>query len=84
MNKISLTPGQISEIIGMAWADEISFDAIRLNFGLSEKDVILLMRSELKPSSFRLWRKRVSGRPAKHQKLSARHDAAIEDTGQPA
>ncbi len=52
----------------MAWDDETSFDAIERATGLSEKDVIKLMRSELKPSSFRIWRARVSGRKAKHDK----------------
>ena len=58
-----------SEIIAMAWADEISFDAIYERRGLTEADAIALMRSQLKPSSFRLWRKRVSGRKSKHQML---------------
>ncbi|MEO1747962.1 MAG: TIGR03643 family protein [Pseudomonadota bacterium] len=57
-----------SEIIAMAWDDETSFDAIERATGLSEKDVIKLMRAELKPSSFRTWRARVSGRKAKHDK----------------
>lgn len=59
----------VSEIIEMAWDDETSFDQIKMLHGLSEKDVIKLMRRELKPSSFRMWRKRVSGRVAKHQEL---------------
>ena len=57
-----------SEIIAMAWDDETSFDAIERATGLSEKEVIKLMRSELKSSSFRTWRARVSGRKAKHDK----------------
>ena len=57
---------KISEIIGLAWDDETSFDQIEKQLGLSEGDVIRLMRSELKPSSFRMWRKRVSGRASKH------------------
>ena len=59
----------ISEIIALAWADDISFDEIKQKHGLSEKDVILLMRGHLKRSSFKLWRERVSGRKTKHQKL---------------
>ncbi len=59
---------KISEIIEMAWCDDTSFDAIELQTGLSEKEVIQLMRSNMKPSSFRMWRKRVSGRAAKHKK----------------
>lgn len=55
-----------SEIIELAWCDETTFDSIKAQTGRSEQDVIKLMRSRLKPSSFKLWRKRVSGRPAKH------------------
>ncbi|MEM0900360.1 MAG: TIGR03643 family protein [Pseudomonadota bacterium] len=55
-----------SEIIAMAWDDETSFDAIERATGLAEKQVIQLMRANMKPSSFRMWRKRVSGRKTKH------------------
>lgn len=55
-----------SEIIAMAWADEVPFDAIQNQYGLSEGEVIRLMRQRLKPRSFRLWRHRVTGRLAKH------------------
>ena len=58
-------------IIEMAWEDRTTFDAIFLQFNLPEKDVIALMRRELKPASFRLWRKRVNGRSTKHAALSA-------------
>lgn len=58
-----------SEIVAMAWDDETSFDAIEAQTGLSEPDVIKIMRSEMKPSSFRMWRKRVSGRNSKHAGL---------------
>lgn len=53
----------------MAWEDRTPFEAILIQFGLSEKQVIELMRSNLKPSSWRLWRKRVHGRKTKFQKL---------------
>ncbi|MEN0000533.1 MAG: TIGR03643 family protein [Pseudomonadota bacterium] len=56
----------INEIIAMAWDDETSFDAITRATGLAEADIIKLMRRHMKPSSFRMWRKRVSGRKAKH------------------
>ncbi|MEM6839858.1 MAG: TIGR03643 family protein [Cyanobacteria bacterium P01_C01_bin.120] len=56
-----------NRIIEMAWEDRTPFDAIELQFGLQEKDVITLMRREMKPSSFRMWRKRVSGRSTKHR-----------------
>ncbi len=55
-----------SRIIEMAWEDRTPFEAIKMHYGLSECDVIKFMRSALKPSSFRLWRKRVSGRKTKH------------------
>jgi uncharacterized protein (TIGR03643 family) len=58
----------IDRIIEMAWEDRTTFDAIYDNFSLSESEVILLMRKSLKPSSFKLWRKRVSGRKTKHLK----------------
>ena len=56
----------IDRIIEMAWEDRTTFDAILETFGLNESEVISLMRRSLKPSSFRLWRKRVSGRKTKH------------------
>lgn len=63
----------ISEVIEMAWCDKTSFDDIYDITGLSETDVIKLMRQHLKPSSFRLWRKRVSGRLLKHKHHAKRH-----------
>lgn len=57
----------VSEVIEAAWCDKTSFDDIQLETGLSEKEVIQLMRGNLKRSSFKLWRKRVSGRMAKHK-----------------
>lgn len=62
-------PENISEIIEMAWCDKTSFDDIHKLTGLSESQTIKLMRSNLKPSSFRLWRKRVTGRKGKHKKM---------------
>lgn len=59
-----------NEIIEMAWCDETSFDAIKAQTGLMEKEVIHIMRTYMKPSSFRMWRRRVSGRKAKHRELS--------------
>jgi len=59
-----------SEIVEMAWCDDTSFDAIEAISGMPEKDVIKLMRKTMKPSSFRMWRKRVSGRKAKHEKIN--------------
>lgn len=62
------TESFISDIIRMAWADKISFDQINKERGLSEAVVIKIMRGHLKASSFKLWRKRVSGRSSKHAK----------------
>jgi uncharacterized protein (TIGR03643 family) len=61
---------QISEIVALAWDDETTFDAIERQFGLSEGEVIKLMRRNMKPSSFRVWRKRVRGRKTKHRAYS--------------
>lgn len=63
------TERDIDRIIEMAWEDRTPFEAIHFQFGLSESDVIKLMRQHMKSSSFRMWRKRVQGRGAKHQKL---------------
>ena len=64
----TLSPQDIDRIIEMAWEDRTPFDAIMWQFGISEKEVIDLMRRELKPSSWRLWRQRVQGRVTKHMK----------------
>jgi uncharacterized protein (TIGR03643 family) len=58
----------IDRIIEMAWEDRTPFSAIKFQFDLSEKEVIRLMRSQMKLSSFKMWRKRVSGRKTKHSK----------------
>lgn len=64
-----LTVEQIDRIIEMAWEDRTPFEAISYQFQLSEQDIIVLMRNQMKPSSFKMWRKRVQGRSTKHQKL---------------
>ena len=56
-------------IIEMAWEDRTTFEAIETQFGLKQQDVIKLMRKELKPSSFKLWRERTNGRSTKHEAL---------------
>lgn len=56
-------------IIEMAWEDRTPFEAIAHQFGLSEQEVIELMRREMKASSFRMWRKRMKGRQTKHSTL---------------
>ena len=57
------------DVIGMAWADRISFEEIKKKTGLNEKEVIRIMRITLKRKSYLLWRKRVRGRLTKHRKL---------------
>ncbi len=69
LSQHTLSDATISEAIALAWTDDVSFEAIKEKLGLSEPEIIRLMRSSLKPSSFRLWRKRVSGRKAKHKML---------------
>jgi len=59
----------IDSIIEMAWCDKTSFDSIKMQTGFSEKEVIKIMRSNLKKASFKVWRERVYGRKAKHEKI---------------
>lgn len=62
------SPQDFDRIIEMAWEDRTPFEAIKIQFGLSESEVIKLMRTKLKDSSFKLWRKRVnSGTSQKHE-----------------
>tara|TARA_B100000678_G_scaffold229520_1_gene197743 strand:- start:6 stop:281 length:276 start_codon:yes stop_codon:yes gene_type:complete len=60
---------EIDRIIEMAWEDRTPFEAIFNQFEINEKDLIGIMRNNLKKSSFKLWRERVSGRKTKHSKL---------------
>jgi uncharacterized protein (TIGR03643 family) len=64
-----LAEESISRIIEMAWEDRTAFEAIEAQFGLNESAVIDLMRRHMQPSSFRMWRKRVTGRTTKHAAL---------------
>jgi uncharacterized protein (TIGR03643 family) len=64
-----LSAGDISAVIQMAWEDRTTFETIQERLGLNESDVIALMRAELNPSSFKLWRMRVRGRVTKHRAL---------------
>tara|TARA_Y100000766_G_scaffold87513_1_gene74299 strand:+ start:273 stop:512 length:240 start_codon:yes stop_codon:yes gene_type:complete len=63
MSKLTET----GRIIEMAWEDRTTFDSIKDQFGLSESEVIKIMRKNMKRSSFKMWRKRVSGRKTKHR-----------------
>ncbi|WP_439151786.1 TIGR03643 family protein [Winogradskyella sp.] len=65
---MKLDERDIDRVIEMAWEDRTPFEAITFQFDLKEQDVIELMRREMKPSSFRMWRKRVQGRATKHIK----------------
>ena len=58
----------IDRIIEMGWEDRTPFDAIQVQFGLKEQEVIELMRREMKRSSFDMWRKRMINRKTKHTK----------------
>jgi len=66
--KIPLDTADHSRVIEMAWEDRTPFEAIARDYGLSEKQVIALMRQSLRPRSFRNWRQRVTGRVTKHEK----------------
>jgi uncharacterized protein (TIGR03643 family) len=68
----TLSAADLSRVIEMAWEDRTPFDAIEQNFGLSEPQVIALMRKELKRGSFNLWRQRVTGRATKHVALRSK------------
>tara|TARA_B100000963_G_scaffold64695_1_gene52696 strand:- start:83 stop:319 length:237 start_codon:yes stop_codon:yes gene_type:complete len=67
---LELTNQDIDRIIEMAWEDRTPFEAIEFQFGLKENDVRKIMRTHMKESSFKMWRKRVKGRKTKHTKTS--------------
>jgi uncharacterized protein (TIGR03643 family) len=67
---VTLACLDIDRIIEMAWEDRTSFDAIKLQFGFTERPVIELMRREMKWCSFKLWRERVQGLKTKHWQLA--------------
>ena len=54
-----LTEAEISDVIQMALSDHVSFTDIKNQYGLAEKNVKALMKSNLKTSSYKAWRKRV-------------------------
>jgi uncharacterized protein (TIGR03643 family) len=64
-----LNEADLSRIVEMAWEDRTTFEAIEAQFGLNESAVVALMRRHMKPSSFRMWRKRMAGRETKHAAL---------------
>ncbi|HMO32019.1 MAG TPA: TIGR03643 family protein [Lacibacter sp.] len=69
MKATHFNPSELDRIIEMAWEDRTPFEAIRFQFGVTEQEVIELMRQQLLPPSFRRWRKRVQGRATKHRAL---------------
>ena len=71
MSTKNLSERDIDRIIEMAWEDRTPFDAIAFQFNVKEQEVIELMRREMKPSSFKMWRERVQGRKTKHLQLRA-------------
>ena len=70
--KAKIHSDHISLVIRLAWEDRTTFEEIKERTGLVEREVIAIMRRELKPSSFTMWRKRVGGRVTKHRKLLER------------
>lgn len=75
----SLSEGDISAIVQMAWEDRTAFETIQERTGWSENDVVRLMRHALQPNSFRMWRQRMKGRTTKHRALRSR-EMKFEDT----
>lgn len=66
-NKLSKLNIEVTDrIVEMAWEDRTPFEAIEFQFGLKESETIALMRQQMKPSSFKMWRKRVTQRKTKH------------------
>ncbi len=72
IEKYNLSEIDIDRIINMAWEDRTPFEAIEEQFGLTEAEVIKLMRHQLRPKNWRKWRARVQGRKTKHRKLRNR------------
>ena len=80
VKKEILTNEDIDRVIEMAWEDRTPFEAIELQFSLLEKEVIALMREQMKASSFRMWRKRTNGRGTKHQAISLTEKGRFKST----
>ena len=80
--KYSLSERDVDRVVEMAWEDRTPFDAIETQFGVPEKEVIVLMRRALKPSSWRMWRARVQGRSTKHQRKRHFDEGRFKSTRQ--
>ena len=76
-----MTDSERDRVIRMAWEDRTTFEEIEKKTGLNEALVIKLMRKEMKSSSFRMWRKRVSGRVTKHGKRFLQDVIAAKSRG---
>jgi len=74
---MEVSASDASAIIEMAWSDLVPFEAIEHQFGLNEPEVIALMKQQLKPGSFKVWRERVRGRENKHVKLKLGRKAGV-------
>ena len=72
----------IDRIIQMCWEDRTPFDAIKSQFEISEKEIISIMRNNLKEKSFLNWRKRVDNRKTKHKALSSSHKNRFKSKSQ--
>mgnify|MGYP001040999006 CR=1 FL=1 len=69
IEKYQLNEEQIDRIVGMAWEDRTTFEAIEIQFGLSEGEVIKLMKHQMTLKNWQKWRAHVQGRKTKHKKL---------------
>jgi len=69
IEKYNLDDRAIDRIVEMAWEDRTPFDAIEFQFGLSEKEVIQVMKDQMHLRNWKKWRARVQGRKTKHRKL---------------
>ncbi|MGD1841508.1 MAG: TIGR03643 family protein [Thermonemataceae bacterium] len=67
-NYYQLSPSDLDRIVEMAWEDRTPFEAIEAQFGVPEKDVIKIMKQEMKLNSWKMWRKRVHQKSMKHLK----------------
>jgi uncharacterized protein (TIGR03643 family) len=73
MKKRVLSDIAIEQIILMAWADTITFETIKREYGLTENEVIAFMRTHQTPNTYVRWRKRVerrNGDRSKHELVS--------------
>lgn len=80
--KYELTDRDVDRIVEMAWEDRTPFDAIEAQFGVREPEVIRIMKDQMKLSSWKMWRKRVQGRPTKHSKLRNEEVGRFKSTRQ--